>query len=86
MAELSGLEIESLIKACCEYGVSSLKYKQLMLTFNRWPTVASKQALQSSAEGGEPEVPAVDEGPSLDDLFIEDPAAYEDALLRANDR
>lgn len=86
MAELSRLDIESLIKVCSQYGVSMFKYGQFEVTFNRWPSFASNQAVQSSPEGGAPEVSPVIEQTSLDDLFLEDPSAYEDALLRANDK
>ena len=84
MAELSGLEIEQIIKVCSQYGVSRFELGDLAITFNRWPTFDAKQEVQSSSEGDKPEEVAKET--TLDDLFIEDPSAYEDALLRATDK
>jgi len=89
LAKLSGLDVVTILEACSKHGVSMFKYGQLEITFNGWPTFASKSQVQLTPEGGAPEVPTVEpvkEDPTLDELFLEDPSAYEDALLRANDR
>jgi len=84
LAELYGLSLKEILESCCENGVSFFKSGELVIHFNRWPVSASKNKVQSSIEGdGLSQDASGVTNDKLDELLMEDPAAYEDALVRA---
>lgn len=77
------LSLSEIMELCTRYGVSSYQDADLKISFHERSSVYTNQAVEST-EGGKPEAEE-SRRPSLDELFIEDPEAYEEALLQARD-
>lgn len=90
MAKSNGIDLIEIIKICAEYGVQSFKSGDIEINFGNWPIQRPKQPIQSM-KGGVPssdlssdEQQLREPMPDMDELLIENPLAYEEALEKAS--
>lgn len=90
MAKSIGLDVVAIIKVCAENGVQTFKSGSLEINFGGWPIQKTKHPIQS-IEGGVSsiDVSSDEQKPAksdtdMDELLIENPLAYEEALEKAS--